>query len=161
MELLQQVESGKWGMGAHSEAEIAGFLSSVARNALADVVRRAGRRREVMVGLAGEAMEVPGGRERVGADHALESREFAGALRTCVEALDARARHAWIFRVFHEMSSAEIAAHPDVRTNPPHVDVILQRARRKVGACMQAMGHEPKEVPTGAFMELWVHFHAP
>jgi DNA-directed RNA polymerase specialized sigma24 family protein len=88
----------------------------------------------------------------------VERKEFVEALRHCTERLKVRARFAWFLRVFHEMSSKEIATHPAVRLKVSHVDVLLQRSRKAIRDCMERRGFEPKDMPSGAFVELWQAF---
>ena len=88
-------------------------------------------------------------------DAILEQREFAQALRACVEKLKPRMRRIWFLRVFCEMPSKQIATHPDVRRKAGHIDVLLQRGRELIRACMSKRGYEPREMPPGALSELW------
>jgi hypothetical protein len=61
----------------------------------------------------------------------------------------------WFFRAYYEMSSRAIADHPLVGVGVAHVDVINQRARDAVRACMRSKGHDLVEFPPEAFVELW------
>jgi len=70
--------------------------------------------------------------------------------------LQVRSRAAWIFRVFYDMSSKQIATHPEVGVAAPHVDVIVHRAREAVGNCLTRKGHRSRELPHGAFVEAWL-----
>jgi DNA-directed RNA polymerase specialized sigma24 family protein len=88
----------------------------------------------------------------------VERREFARALRKCAEALDARSRLIWFFRVFYSMATKDIAIHPNIDLKTGHVDVLLQRARKAIRKCMQSSGFDPNEIPRGAFAELWSAF---
>ena len=77
------------------------------------------------------------------------------SLRDCLGKLQPRTRLVWYFRVIHEMPSALIARHPKVTLNPGHIDVILQRARDAIRACMNEKGLDPGDMPTGTFVGLW------
>ncbi|NNE43225.1 MAG: hypothetical protein HKN12_03380, partial [Gemmatimonadetes bacterium] len=91
----------------------------------------------------------------------LERRRFAESLRDCAGQLTARDRTVWFFRVFYDLSSREIAGHPEVGLKAPHVDVILQRCRQAVRKCMDGKGYQPGDLPPGTFSELWAAFRAP
>ncbi len=165
LDLLRRAESGEWDLGSREPSELAAFLMTVARNGLVDFLRRSGRL-DVLTGPDGEG-EDPGGRARAPlresgewADADAERREFASALRACAETLAVRTRVIWFLRVFCDLSTREIATHPNVRLNPGHVDVLLHRARRAITACMRRRGHESHDVPPGTFAELWRMFRA-
>jgi DNA-directed RNA polymerase specialized sigma24 family protein len=100
--------------------------------------------------------EIDGEDAAGGADRGVRNREFAEALAACVGALEERARRAWLFRAFYDMSSREIAAHPDVAVRVGHLDVILFRSRQALRRCMTRKGHSLETVPPGAFAELWM-----
>lgn len=158
LDLLRQIESGKWEVRHDAADGLAGFLSTVSRNALIDEGRRAGRRREALVDVEPSPPAAGAGAEP--ADRHIERREFAAALRSCVSTLDARGRLAWFFRVLCDMSSAEIAVHPEIQANAAHVDVILQRCRERVSRCLESRGFGPGDLAPGAFFELWLAFRA-
>lgn len=150
LELVLAAESGKWRVEDRTPGEIAGYLTSVARNALVDHVRRCGR-------LTRDAEpEPPAGPERP--DVVTERREFSVALQECVEKLATRSRLVWLFRAFCGMSAREIAAHPEVNLKPGHVDVMLHRTRHLVGDCMRRKGFKSTDIPPGTFVELWKFF---
>ena len=165
LDLLRKIESGAWDLSHRPASDIRGFLSKVARNGLVDVLRERGRRVEPAdesrpeweIGDMGEetamsATEAP--------DIQVEQKEFAGALRRCAEKLNPRSQLVWFFRVFLDLSSKEIAAHPEVQLKVTHVDVILQRARDFVRECMKTRGFDPQDMPPGAFVELWAAFRS-
>lgn len=157
LEVLLRAESGEWNPEGRHPGEVAGYLAAVARNGLTRLAEH--RRRETAPGAAlanGEVMEFED-RDRVspGADSAAEAAEFVATLRCCVSALAPRARRVWFFRAFYEMSSREIAAHPEVGLTPPHVDVVVQRARESLRACLESRGIRSRDYPAGAFAELW------
>jgi DNA-directed RNA polymerase specialized sigma24 family protein len=66
-----------------------------------------------------------------------------------------RSRRIWLFRVFYEMPTRDIASHPDISLKPGHVDVLLQRCRETIRDCMRAKGHDLHEIPPGTFIEMW------
>jgi RNA polymerase sigma factor (sigma-70 family) len=159
LELARRLESGAWDPSGHGPHEIAGFLGTVARNGLVDLFRRRGKHVE----LHDEETEVTTMHARVDetAGARVESRAFAGALRDCAATLKERDRSVWFFRVFYELPSREIAAHPEIRLKAPHVDVILQRCRRVIRDCMTKKGHEVTELPPGTFVHLWEMLRMP
>ncbi len=157
LDLIRKAESGASGALARRCDEIPGFLSTIARNGLVDHLRRTGR----LVPL--DAYEPRNGHSVhldliSGPDgdpnRAVECNEFAAALCACAEGLKPRTRRIWFFRVFYEMSTKEIANHPEVGLNPGHVDVVLQRAREHITRCMADKGHFAKDMPAGTFAEL-------
>jgi len=159
LELLASAESGVWDPTGRPAHEIAGFVARVARNGLVDLARRTGR--EVPSSFAENDDDWPEVRQAVAVtseaapEDQAHAREFGLALHDCVERLQGRARRVWFFRVFYEMSSREIAAHPDVLSNAAHVDVVAQRARDALRKCMAGHGHEAGELVPGAFARLW------
>jgi RNA polymerase sigma factor (sigma-70 family) len=163
LDLLRRAESGEWDPEDRKPAELAAFLMAVARNGLVDFLRRSGRL-EVMVEETGqiegasEGPRVSSAPPGEGTDAAVERREFAAALRACAELLDPRTRVVWFLRAFCDLSTREIAAHPNVRLKPGHVDVLLHRARRVIKTCMRSRGHETHDIPSGTFAELWQFF---
>jgi len=144
LDLLRRIEQGTWDMEEREPAEIAGFLSQVARYGLLDFLR-ADRRRK----------DPPPPREMDSEGMSEWGREYVRALRQCVAHLTDRARRIWFFRVLCSMPSKEIASHPDVRLKSGHVDVVLQRARQAMRECMEQQGYEPRDMPPGTFVELW------
>jgi len=160
LEIVQGIDMSKGRLLELRDTEIPGFLSTIVRNGLVDLLRSKHRRTRA----TGEdaraaldetvALEAPDERP----DTRLEGREFARALSGCAKALDARARLVWFFRVFYELPTKEIAAHPCVRLKAGHVDVLLQRARKAIRACMEARGLTPGDMPPGTFVEMWRTF---
>lgn len=159
LELVRRLESGAWDPSGHGPGAIAGFLGTVARNGLVDRFRKQGKHME----LRDEDAEAQPSEAPVdgNADARLESRVFATALQDCAARLKERDRCVWFFRVFYELPSREIAAHPEIRLKAPHVDVILQRCRRAVRDCMRKKGHEVTELPRGTFLHLWETWRMP
>ncbi len=163
LDLIRRAESKTWDPAGARGPEIATYLSRVARNGLVDHLRARGR----FVRAAedeGDDSAHHGGAEldafpqTEGADLGTARNEFAEALRLCAGALPPRSRTVWFFRVFYEMSTKEIADHPEVRLNPAHVDVLLQRARETIRKCMASKGLEPHDMPPGCFAALWEAF---
>jgi len=160
LDLLRKSEQGKWDPSGRSPGEITNFLATVARNGLLDFVRK---ERRIIRPDSEEDPDwntrdnVSRSRSHEGAAPNLrvERREFVAVLRGCAAELQDRSRRVWFFRVFLEMSSKEIALHPEVNLKPGHVDVILQRAREMVRDCMARKGYAPGDMPPGTFSELW------
>lgn len=164
LELLLRAESGAWRTHDRPPGEIAGFVSRVARNELVSRWRKT--RREVRVPAAadgawhGETAADSAVAEPHGDPGArYEASQFAAALAQCARTLQPRARLAWFLRVFHELSSREIAAHPSLRMNSAHVNVVLQRARHAVQGCLRSRGFDREGIPAGTFTELWALVH--
>jgi RNA polymerase sigma-70 factor (ECF subfamily) len=154
LELLVRAEDGAWDPRGRADHEVAGYLAKVARHALVDFARLRGRaapgfddEEAWAVAIAEHASE-PARPEDL-----LVAREFARALRECSEGLDPRARSAWFRRVFLERPSREIAVRLGV--SAAHVDVIVQRARGALRACMLGKGHPDAGLRPGAFVEIW------
>jgi hypothetical protein len=80
---------------------------------------------------------------------------YARALVACAATLTARARRAWVMRVFGDLPVAQIAGHPDVHTSLGGAHLMLNRARRLIRACMGRKGFETHRMPAGTFIALW------
>ncbi len=165
LELLASAESGTWEPTDRTGSEVAGYLSAVAFNSLVDHARRTARWNTTASRhpTAHELDEPPADPEALASSEAepcsgVECREFVHALHGCVEELQPRTRRIWFFRVFYDMTSKEIAAHPEVGLKAPHVDVLLQRCRQIVRSCMKNKGHDDTGLPSGTFVELWKTF---
>jgi RNA polymerase sigma-70 factor, ECF subfamily len=154
LELSTRAEEGTWDTRGRADHEVAGYVARVARHALVDLARRAGRScappedADAWAAALAEATDEPPRPE-----DALVAREFARALVACAEALAPRARAAWFGRVFLERPSRELAATLGV--NAAHVDVIVQRARAALRACMKGRGHADEAPRVGAFADVW------
>ena len=157
LELLLRAEGGMWEVAGRTVDEVAGYISRVARHALVDLARRRGRECPGPEDLEGWGLALS---DRVegpeGPEDRLAAREFAHALRECVELLAPRAQQAWFRRVFLERPSREIAM--SLGLTPAHVDVVVQRARAALRDCMHHKGHGEVALRPGAFVELWRHF---
>lgn len=158
LELLRRVVSGKTTFAGRSAAEIASFLSKVARNELLDRARRNARWADP----PGEDLPEPEQRDPGATmsssefpDVRVQRREFVDALRQCITQLDRRSRLSWFCRVFYRMSSKDIAVHPDLGLKASHVDVLLQRARKTIRDCMRRRGFDAHDMPPGTFVEMW------
>jgi RNA polymerase sigma factor (sigma-70 family) len=158
--MLARAESGAWDVAGRTPGEIVQYVSHAARNGWLDHASRS--RREVLRAPAEgeEEVEESGAGEIAPAtsgttEGATEARELALALRSCVERLPERERRVWFFRAYYEMSSRAIADHPLVQVRVAHVDVINQRARDALRACMRGKGHDLVGFPPEAFVELW------
>ncbi len=166
LDLLRRIVQGTWDISGRSPAEIAAFVSTVARNGLLDRLRESRRwvpMQDVGQPERGEALmsETSAAAAADSPDLMVERKEFAASLRRCAEGLNPRARLIWFFRVFYSMSSKEIAAHPEINLKASHVDVLLQRTRDALRECMQQQGYEPRDMPPGTFVELWKAFRLP
>jgi len=163
LDLLRKIDRDEWDPSSRTIAEIEGYVTMVARNGLIDK-RREDRRRVAPKDENRPEWDVRDeqtaawSRDAEPPDLLVERREYAGALRNCAQSLNPRGRLIWFFRVFAGMSTKEIAAHPEVLLKPGHVDVLLQRVRGSIKECMERKGHDPSEVPSGTFTELWVAF---
>ena len=159
-EVLTRIESGRVDFQHPLPPEIASYLSKVARNSLVSFVSKAEHRARSFAEGSREKedrMGEPDDTRHVmdSPDAVVERQEFAGALVRCVEELKPRQRIVWFFRVFFAMPSKDIALHPEVSMSVGNVDVQLQRTRRTIRDCMRRLGHEPREMPPGAFTEVW------
>lgn len=156
LELLRRLDRREWDPALGSHAQLCGYLFSVARNGVVDHVHLRGR--EVLAsdlphpgseGTLFEAATAPD------PESAVDGSRYARGIVECAALLSARARLAWMLRVFHGMSSAQIGHHPQVGTSPGGVDLILNRSRRRLRKCMQSKGLEPNVMPPGTFAALW------
>lgn len=156
LELLLRAESGEWNPAGREEGEVAGYVATVARNGLLRWAEHRRRQPRVVAPECGADERAPAGGVGVMPPEApAEAREFIAALQECVGRLGPRARLVWFFRAFHELSSRDIASHPDVALTPAHVDVVVNRARDSLKVCLESRGHRPSDFPVGAFATLW------
>jgi RNA polymerase sigma factor (sigma-70 family) len=160
LDFVEKLDKGQWDLSEHSPAELPRILSATARNGLVDHLREGQRWAEPIgeerPGKEREVIERAHDRSRP--DTRIEQHEFALALKRCAELLDERSRFIWFLRVFYEMRSKDIGAHVEVNLKPPHVNVILQRARNAVRRCMHQRGFDPQDIPPGTFAHLWSAF---
>jgi RNA polymerase sigma factor (sigma-70 family) len=160
LEILGRAESGAWNPAGRSAAEVAGYVSSAARFGWIDFARRDARETRVpdvaeLESRADRRPHAPGPEPAAGPAERAEAVELAAALRECIARLRPRDRRVWFLRAYHDLSSREIAAHPEVRLAPAHVDVVMQRTREALARCLAARGHGAGAAPRGAFVELW------
>jgi DNA-directed RNA polymerase specialized sigma24 family protein len=158
LDLMAKVDTSSGRLLELAPEEMPAFLSTVARNGLVTFLKKASRQ------ASGVNEEDPAGRGGVmkgnpGPHARVESKEYARALERCVGKLEPRWQTIWFFRVFYDMSSKNIAAHPTVDMSTGHVDVVLHRARKAVRECMSAQGHDTNAMPPGTFVALWQLFH--
>ena len=161
LEMHARSESGAWDATGRSAGEIVRYVAHAACNGWLDHQVRT--RREVRVEQEAEfdVETVDGSTEfapvaaESGPEGSVIARELASALRGCLEMLPGRERRVWFFRAYYEMSSRDIASHPDVDLRLGHVDVVNQRARDALRACTLGKGHDLVELPPEAFVELW------
>jgi RNA polymerase sigma factor (sigma-70 family) len=157
LELVQRLDCGGWRPLDTSAGELVSFISTVARNALVDELRRE-RQGPATPQEQVRRMAETQGRITVAPDLQLERRKFVERLVNCADTLKAEHRTVWLFRVLYELPSKVIAAHPEVRLKASHVDVILNRCRAQILACMTAHGYAVGELPAGTFAELWARY---
>lgn len=157
LELLQQAEGNRWETTGHAPDHVVGFVWRVARNALVDLARKRGR-------------ESPPPTDAEAWDHALAERsareagpveltaagEFVTDLGGCLEQLVPRSRAAWYRRAVLERPTRETATVLGLK--PPHVDVLVRRARESLARCMAGKGHATSDVHPQAFVLLWARF---
>lgn len=159
LELVGRIDQGRWDLAGSRPAAVASFLGTVARNAMIDRLRGRTRRRELPLEEADRAgLEAPGLPLPEAPDAAAHRNEFVEALIRCLAGLRPRHRRIWFWRVLVEMPSRVVAGQPEIGLRPGHVDVIQQRVRALVRACMGARGFQPFEVPSGTLGELWRRF---
>jgi len=130
----------------------------VARHGLLDLKRQEGRSAAALpldeqAALSGKP--VAGREGAADPEGATEAGEFARALRSCAEGLSPRSLRIWYFRVLLDMSSREIADHPEVALKASHVDVLLHRIRTVIQECMEKRGQRWGQLPPGTFTLIW------
>jgi len=154
LELLQQAEGNRWTTSGHGPREVAGFVTRVARNGLIDLARRRGREAPLPEDAEGWDLAVAGPVEgEVGPLELTIADEFLAGLRECVMGLTARARQVWMQRVVLDRPSRETAGA--LGLSVANVDVVAQRAREALAACMGRKGHSVSSVHPRAFVALW------
>jgi DNA-directed RNA polymerase specialized sigma24 family protein len=159
LDLMSRIERREWDPAVASDAQVCAFLETVAHHGVIDVLRR--RRREAVVDgsvLAAEPDDgawTPGTSEGITAETMVDGQRYARALLACAAKLTARARRAWVMRVFGGLEVARIARHPEVTTSLGGAHLMLNRARRLIRRCMEAKGFEIRSMPPGTFTALW------
>ncbi len=154
LHLFRNLESGKWNPVDRSDGEIMAYLSRIARNGVIDVLRQAGKIQETIPD-EGESLGQEVAAEIATTGDLAQSRQFAEAIRVCSSNLKGRARAAWFMRVFLDMKSKRIGAHPRIARSPGAVDALLKRTRESMKECMEKKGFSTREIPPGTFAELW------
>lgn len=135
---------------ADNPGRVCAYFSTLARNALIDRGRQLERQRNVPLDATLVHDPLPADPEA-----RLAGAQFAQALREAVLLLNNRTRTIWFFRVLLDMSSREIARHPDIQMNATAVDMALSRARRAIRSHMKKRGFAPQEIPPGTLAMLW------
>lgn len=157
LDLLVRLDRQAWDTKASTPAQLCAFLASVARNGIVDHWRT--RNREVQVSESPRSGDDP--IEQAGAllpvfdGVPVYAGEQAQAIAECSRRLSPRARWVWFLRVFYELSSVDIARHPEVAGTPAGVDTMLLRCRSQMRDCMTSKGFDPGRIPVGAFTLLW------
>ena len=157
LDLLRRLESGAWDPTGRKPAEVAGFVSTVARNGLVDLFRLRGRTLPEL-DETDEAVEPAATRPPEAPEDRTARREFAEALRECAANLTPRDRLCWFLRAFYEFPTQDIARHREVGLKPSHVDVILSRVRKQLTECLSGKGWTSADLPPGTFTVLWGAF---
>jgi len=156
LDLVGKLDCGTWNPSASSPGELVNFISTVARNALVDELRRERGRRAVSADRRDLHHPARGNPDAPALR--VERKEFVSHLVACAEGLKPRHRSVWLLRVLYEMPSKSIAGHPEVLLKASHVDMILMRCRDRIRRCMQSKGHEVPVLPPGTFADLWKAF---
>ncbi len=161
LDLMNKLDAKEWDLAGSTRENVIGFVSTVARNGLIDVLRRKSRRPAQS---DADVEALGGGRARGGMpptappDPVARRSEFVEAIVHCAGELNPDHRKVWLFRVFLDMPSKHIANHPALDLRSSHVDVILQRRRKRVRDCMRAAGFEAADLPPGTFTAMWRAF---
>jgi RNA polymerase sigma factor (sigma-70 family) len=158
LELMKRLEDGRWRVDATAPEKAISFIATVARNSVIDLQRR--NKPGAPLYEAEEAMDIspPHKQPHMQPDSLPEQREFVSAIVDCAAVLKDMHRRIWLFRVLLEMSTQDIARHPDVGLETGYIDVILKRSRDSVKACMEKKGFETSHLPPGVFSGLWRAF---
>jgi RNA polymerase sigma factor (sigma-70 family) len=152
LDLLRKLQAGSWDPSASKPAQVCAFLSTLAHRGIVDLLRSRPRARILpLTPQATTTLES----EAPPPDVVAERHEFTRALSGCLGTFTPRARRVWLFRVCLELSSREIAGHPEVRMSIPAVDVTLARCRHRLRKCLRAKGQERSDLPPGTFVALW------
>lgn len=159
LDLLTRAERGEWNPSGRSRGEIVLYLRSTAHHGLLRLLEQQGR----VVPMNDPETDPSVNRNRRSAqngpvpapEHSTEAREFATGLVGCLSCMQPRARLVWCLRAVYELSSREIASHPDVLASGANVDMILMRARAHLKECLATKGFEPGPLPAGTVALIW------
>lgn len=163
LELVARFDTRRWDPARSHPGEVVNFLTTVARNAVVDLLRARDRRVHVQedeIEHARIAPEIERDRAVEPPEARVERQRFIRSLVACAGRLPPRDRTIWVLRAVLELPSREIASHPDVRLRHDHVDVILQRCRERLRVCMGQAGLGDEPPPRGTFAALWEAHHA-
>ena len=152
MAFVHNLRNGNRDADVLHASQMSAYVSVLARNGLVDALRKSGRN-ERSAGAVPAVAPVANASED--AESGVRHEQFLTAIRDCVGALTPRARNVWFFRAYLDMTSREIAAHPDVGMTASAVDMLLSRTRRALGECMSKKGLNADDAPPGAFVALW------
>jgi RNA polymerase sigma factor (sigma-70 family) len=157
LELIEKIVSRSWDLTNRSASEIAGYISTSARNALLDHGRRAGRLVRPEDNEWERVMTESTPEPSSGTRHAdsVDAEAFSRDLIGCLGHLAPRARLIWFFRAFYDLSSREIAEHARIKLEVGHVDVLMQRTRAAIQQCLRRAGHDTSEIPAGVYARVW------
>ena len=157
LDLLARAERGDWDPAGRSPGEVVVYLRSTARNGLIRLAQQRERSvpMEAEPGADGHGSDTVWSAPMPSPERQAESREFASGLIDCLARLQPRSRCVWVLRAVHDLSSRDIAAHPDVGVTPANVDVILMRTRALLQGCLETKGLTSTHLPAGTFALLW------
>lgn len=163
LELLRKFDHEQWDPTRSEPAQLCRFISTLARNGLIDHLRvieskRARRPDGMDESDALNNTPLPRSAPDAQVDIGTDRQQFATALKECALELSPRARFAWFLRVFLDMPSKQIAAHPSVQMSPAAVDTTLARCRSLIRECMSKKDFGPEDIPPGTFTVLWEIF---
>ncbi len=159
LDLLTRAEQGAWDPTGRAPGEVVAYIRSTARHGLSRWGEQ-NRRMPAMsrldnAGPVGEGATPQWAAPPPSPEQRAETTEFVAALVDCLSGVQARARRIWVLRAVLDLSTREIAAHPDAGANKANVDVILMRVRTVLRECLGSKGFEMRQLPPGTFTQLW------
>jgi len=162
LDLMHRIESGSLVLSREEDGDVSGFIARTSRNAIIDHLRRERTRRGGNNDHAGSIdvteLAIDPAHDGDAPSNRVELEELTRALEKCVENLSPRARRIWILRTFFEMSSRDIAAHPDIQLTPANVDVIAGRTRSALRAGLKQAGFDASHLAVADIARLWDRF---
>jgi RNA polymerase sigma factor (sigma-70 family) len=162
LDLMHRIESGSLVLSREEDGDVSGFIARISRNAIIDHLRRERTRRGGNNDPAGSIdvteLAIDPVHDGDAPSNRVELEELTRALEKCVENLAPRARRIWILRTFFELSSREIAEHPDIQLTPANVDVIVSRTRTALRACLKQGGFDASHLAVAGMARLWDRF---